>query len=289
MQSEDSATLLGPFPLGDWSPDTRRICFRRADGQYRSSSEQIDTASPLATRLRESSRIVRLACGHVELEARGSYANAGAPVTYGLSMSCTQTAPLGQLSCSAAGSFRQSGIDWYRDTWRASFTAQPGPHLERCFGGIGNGCDGASNWAGNFVVGPARRNADGTFSLGVSVGSILHDNCCLAEPNGYRCGGDDGSNSCRAEWDKAVGNAVNRRSWQARFGPYRCVNTEDDLSIAAGRPAGLGGQVVTRKETAASRALSAPAGTAMDDTDAAFCASGRLARTGFGVTWSVCE
>ncbi len=49
---------------------------------------------------------------------------------------------------------------------------------ERCFGGIGGGCSDQVNGALKLAFPWAKINANCTVTAAVSVGSILHDNCC---------------------------------------------------------------------------------------------------------------
>src|SRR5205823_4936814 len=99
-----------------------------------------------------------------------------------------------------------------------------------------------------FGVGaPVTRNGNGTVTAYVSVGSIMHDNCCYANgPDAIWCqphenpasarGVSDNTREglCRAEWDKAVDNLRNGRQWRTYFGPYAAEGAED-LTPAATR------------------------------------------------------
>lgn len=120
---------------------------------------------------------------------------------------------------------------------------------ERCFGGVGNRCEG--------VLGaPMTKDKDNCKVHGyMSVGSILHDRCCIEHRNGVMCGGDgtekctdsDGNeiNCCQEEWDEAFANtgcstAMNSpRQWEYTWGPYRwCENPSDDTNAPLYAPSG---------------------------------------------------
>jgi hypothetical protein len=169
-----------------------------------------------------------------------------------------------------------------------------GGRQEYCFGGVGPMCAGAPN-AG------VTRNADGTVTMKASVGSILHDNCCLRFPSGKWCGGPGVNGSgkaeewnhdgnCVREWDKAWWNTMpsDNRQWTVTFNP----NEAADLNWAQGRRAVLKtGTSYDPPETVASRRLAAPPGTPLDVGDQAFCASGRatsVRRLITGQAWINC-
>lgn len=163
----------------------------------------------------------------------------------------------------------------------AAGTRQRGDAVDRCFGGVGPNCDGAPG-AGRTVI-----NAN-TYVLRVAIGSILHDNCCVADRKGKWCSGPASglfhSGGCVKEWDKAVSNVLNGRHWSSVFNP----NTVPDLTWQARRPR----SPYPSNETAATRGLSAPRGTALDTGDQAFCASGRARAMSnwFGANkWIQCE
>jgi hypothetical protein len=163
---------------------------------------------------------------------------------------------------------------------------------EYCFAGVGPQCAGAPG-------APVRLRSTGTYAMMVSVGSILHDNCCLRNPAGKWCGGTgvDGVNKaeegnhngqCVKEWDKAWWNTIDRRQWEV------AVNTTvpGNLTPAPGRLASRkDGTMETIEEVVQSRLYSAPAGTSLDRGDEAFCASGRAsAPQQFGASiWIVCQ
>ncbi|OQW92315.1 MAG: hypothetical protein BWK78_02075 [Thiotrichaceae bacterium IS1] len=137
--------------------------------------------------------------------------------------------------------------------------------MEQCFGGVGNGCNGAPT--------DAPVDKDGRITLWVSVGSIWHDTCCFFHPLGYACKGlgtktADEGNFCRTEWDKAFPN-LGGRGWTHIFGPY--ADRGDNLTGESNR----GGRV----ELPVTLNLSGPDETELDDTDAAYCQSGSFAST----------
>ena len=107
------------------------------------------------------------------------------------------------------------------------FSSTPG-ETERCYGGIGVGCDGV------FALAPFIKNETTCEVTGwMSVGSILHDRCCIESNNtGYGCAnGGFFTSRCRKEWDEAVNNTLGcperLRQWQYPFGPYPAGNAGD--------------------------------------------------------------
>lgn len=78
-------------------------------------------------------------------------------------------------------------------------------------------------------------NRGGTVTLDVSVGSILHDLCCIKHPNGAFCtssnypiretinlvGRADNSCACIMEWRKAAWNTIRGRKWKHTFSKAR--------------------------------------------------------------------
>jgi hypothetical protein len=120
----------------------------------------------------------------------------------------------------------------------------------------------------------ATPEADGRTTLTVSVGGIWHDTCCVLHPLGYACQKHgtktaDEANFCKPEWDKAFNTG--KRGWKHSFGPYP-EGVGDDLTGIYSNPRGYGEKPATLK-------LSAPDGTELDDTDAAYCQSGSFAST----------
>jgi hypothetical protein len=167
--------------------------------------------------------------------------------------------------------------------------AQYQGRTEYCFGAVGPMCAGAPG-AGVTELG------NGRVKMKASVGSILHDNCCLANPDGKWCGkhkefGHNGT--CDKEWNKAVWNTIDGRQWDVEFNK----NTKANLKVVSNPRKAVfnsnyqGGGIPRNFETEESRRLSAPRGTALDVGDQEFCASGRASspKSSFGKTWIVCE
>lgn len=181
---------------------------------------------------------------------------------------------------------------------------------ERCFGAVGSGCDGVN------ILGlgaPVVHNPNGSITAHVSVGSIMHDNCCYANgPSARWCLPGETANAgrvaydespaghaghCSAEWDKAVYNMRDGRQWTWTFGPYgpdggdniTPVRSRAGQLVYNGRWIQYGGS-----ESPATLQLKAPSGTSLDVSDEAFCASGRFRRPlpwappGIG-QWGVCQ
>jgi hypothetical protein len=95
----------------------------------------------------------------------------------------------------------------------ASFSTYAG---EYCFGAVGQGC-------GMFSGGPLGSVATCIPNLPgarkdtmcqVSGGSMAHDPCCAAHPNGEWCGGSPSTSQCSAEWDRAVNRFVWGYNWK---------------------------------------------------------------------------
>lgn len=66
----------------------------------------------------------------------------------------------------------------------------------------------------------------------MAVGSILHDRCCAAHPEGYWCGGDTTLTAtiCAEEYALAEEDVSCGRIWSYRFGPYPVGNLGDDIN-----------------------------------------------------------
>lgn len=118
--------------------------------------------------------------------------------------------------------------------WSAKPVADMLMPPQSCVGAVGPQC----GWVGADGVG------------WVSVGSILHDNCCIQNwPNGFHCNnkGPD-QKVCADEWAKAERDFFRWRQWRAQF-----IRQPDGTRVAS--------------------RLLAPDGTRLDRTDAAFCES----------------
>jgi hypothetical protein len=158
-----------------------------------------------------------------------------------------------------------------------------------------------------------------------SIGSIVHDMACLnVGSKGHWCNGPtSGWNDIlglpRAwtpaahEWGKAFWNTRNKRVWVDWYGPYpdpRKYSSlfkqySDDLRQVARRsnvrlPALFipgGGAIFMPPltadyiygETPSTRRLRAPTATAMDTSDAAFCASGRFSNSPLPGGYGICQ
>ncbi len=195
-------------------------------------------------------------------------------------------------------------------------TAVPPWSSQQCFGGLGPKCDGgipdlindkvAPMWFGAFYMPDNSQLA--YVDIGVAVGSVLHDNACLKDKGGLNCNGMGAGDFIKIgglwgaamEWNKASWNVIDQRTWRQTFGPYptdpgiRERDWYDDLRPATPRPAMMAPTISmltwpglsvkpTDGETRQTRALLAPAGTSLDDTDVAFCKSGAFGSTGWFV------
>lgn len=168
------------------------------------------------------------------------------------------------------------------------FTGYTEKGIQKCFGAVGPHCEGAPGT-------PTYLNKDTCkVEAYVSVGSILHDNCCLDNPKGKYCDGvaagvgDDLSGNdkkvCSREWRKAVYNSRDGRTWKAVFGPYKKGGKGDDLARKRARAAtttdhfGGSKKPYKGKETVTTRRLAGAKGTKIDYTDSRkFCKSGKFA------------
>jgi len=129
------------------------------------------------------------------------------------------------------------GIDMIRSAFQINgpapcdFSTQP--NIERCFGGVGKQCEGAPS--ASFL----KDENTCCFSGWMSVGSILHDQCCVLSGNtGVQCAKDNGGLACGALFTEAVCDALAGRQWPHVFGPYPAGNNGDDVNQPFGVPAG---------------------------------------------------
>ncbi|RXR08291.1 hypothetical protein [Pseudoxanthomonas composti] len=90
---------------------------------------------------------------------------------------------------------------------------------ERCFGAVGQAC-GA--WTNNSAM-PSMAFCVHTNGIGthqgvclINGGSMAHDPCCAASPNGEMCGGNgsSGRNACKVEWNRAVSRTLWGYNWK---------------------------------------------------------------------------
>jgi hypothetical protein len=162
---------------------------------------------------------------------------------------------------------------------------------ERCFGAVGSKCAGAPR---------ADVLQEGDYYIAwVSVGSIVHDNCCLRNPQkGIWCQDSppipwlhDGAGPCSAEWRKAFNNTLAGLQWQHKFGPYP-KNDEgfsDPLDHRKGRFTKLPNSDhaftidYLKGETESTMKLSAKPGTKLDGVDVEFCEFKRFRSNEYGI------
>ncbi|CAE7254532.1 rnf44 [Symbiodinium sp. CCMP2456] len=110
--------------------------------------------------------------------------------------------------------------------------------FDNCVGGTGVDCSGVPYDLDFGVVGTLSINlvapidhGDGTVTLKTSVGSILHDLCCMEHQSGAFChssnypigatinalGNTNNDCACLMEWRKAAWNVLRGRYWLAKF------------------------------------------------------------------------
>ncbi|HKP15067.1 MAG TPA: hypothetical protein VJT85_03355 [Gemmatimonadaceae bacterium] len=198
------------------------------------------------------------------------------------------------------------------------------PQSQQCFGGLGPKCAGgipevvngkvAPTWSGPFRM--PDNTSMGYITIGVAVGSILHDNACLSDMSGLNCNGLGAGDLIKVggfpavmEWNKAAWNVMDQRTWRETFGPYpsdqaqREAEWYDDIRPVQSRSAKMAPvismlafpgltETYRGRETRRSRALKAPANTSIDDTDVQFCGSGAFASQGafpLKASWGICR
>jgi len=144
--------------------------------------------------------------------------------------------------------------------------------IERCFGGIGSQCGGIiqSQILGIGVVPFTKHEDTCTIDGRVSVGSILHDRCCLATNNaGWSCPAlNEGDNTqCNEVWQEAWDDTQcslllgGDRQWKYSFGPY---------------PLGNKGDVIFTTDDSIPNKIKAPPGTRINPTyQKNYCQSGK--------------
>jgi hypothetical protein len=168
-------------------------------------------------------------------------------------------------------------------------------NVQRCFGAVGDKCKSQQDG----TLGNRRFDYECRINLAVSVGSIMHDNCCLSNPYGIWCNGwpqaltleianiGEGV-ACGREWRKAVYDWLQDRFWYETFGPYRGYDGDSGLNdyvqARTGYTYGFFGvhdspQKWPGPERRATVRLRAPSGTKLEFQDAAFCASGEFSST----------
>ncbi|EIT71798.1 MULTISPECIES: hypothetical protein [Hydrocarboniphaga] len=131
---------------------------------------------------------------------------------------------------------------------------------ERCFGAVGQQCGGfhQGQFAGVAMCLPASNGADRA-NCKVSGGSMTHDPCCAANPNGVMCGTSPENNRCSAEWTRAVNRAVWSYQWTR--------NVNDEVENTTGTVRGPD--------------YCARDGAGVHRNDRNFCCSGNSHRAGF--------
>jgi hypothetical protein len=205
----------------------------------------------------------------------------------------------------------------------AKFGLKSAANPEQCFGGVGDKCEGGiplaysevqPRWLKYFTLPDGTQM--GIMEVGVAVGSILHDNACLANRSGLNCNGigpgdlvKTGSYPAGMEWNKAAWNVLDTRNWRERFGPYpinkdaRRGSWYDDLRPMPSREAWMAPVLsmftlpsqterYTGGETKASRRLKAAAWRTLDGKDQQFCASGTFRQRGetpLKAPWGICQ
>jgi hypothetical protein len=110
-------------------------------------------------------------------------------------------------------------VNEVKPPWASTCDCLPQPLIEKCFGGIGSQCEGVK--IPKLVNLPFHQDKKTCTVKGyMSVGSILHDQCCIRTNNmGYMCAiGTTGE--CYAEWQQAVSDVKCDRYWDKEFGPY---------------------------------------------------------------------
>jgi hypothetical protein len=129
---------------------------------------------------------------------------------------------------------------------------------EFCFGAAGQQCGQFRNGRLQGVAFCSPPVSD-IAVCAVHGGSLTHDPCCVANPNGVACGRQPENGRCRVEWDRAV----HRWFWGYQW--YRTVNTaiENDTGVVV-RP-----QYCARS------------GAGVHREDRSHCCSGRSREAGF--------
>jgi hypothetical protein len=117
--------------------------------------------------------------------------------------------------------------------------------FDNCLGGYGVDCEGIEvNLLGllSFNLMPPKDNGNGTVTLMTSVGSILHDICCISNPKGSFCdtsnyplldlfnffGHADNNCACLVEFRKGVSNLLSGHVWSET---YQKADFTSDLGL----------------------------------------------------------
>eukprot|EP00566_Odontella_aurita_P017456 CAMPEP_0113530682 /NCGR_PEP_ID=MMETSP0015_2-20120614/3077_1 /TAXON_ID=2838 /ORGANISM="Odontella" /LENGTH=272 /DNA_ID=CAMNT_0000429435 /DNA_START=93 /DNA_END=911 /DNA_ORIENTATION=+ /assembly_acc=CAM_ASM_000160 len=165
--------------------------------------------------------------------------------------------------------------------------------FDNCVGAIGVDCDGVPydlsfEPVGTLSVNLVKpvSNGDTTVVLKTSVGSILHDLCCIENPRGAFCtgtnypidetlnlfGNADNSCACIMEWRKAAWNVLRGRYWLESYGKaaFSSDLTASGIYRESWLPTGSGTNYLDYKsnwglqENQATALLCAPSGTQLD-------------------------
>ncbi|CAE7264810.1 E3 ubiquitin-protein ligase [Symbiodinium microadriaticum] len=166
--------------------------------------------------------------------------------------------------------------------------------FDNCVGGTGVDCSGVPYDLDFGVIGTLSvnlvapiDNGDGTVTLKTSVGSILHDLCCMEHQSGAFChgsnypigatinalGNTNNDCACLMEWRKAAWNVLRGRYWLAKF--TKAAQSQDmtpvpSLQRKSYLPKGSGTNYESYKSTwglterKATSVLCAPEGTRLD-------------------------
>jgi hypothetical protein len=175
-----------------------------------------------------------------------------------------------------------------------AYTAHDANSFDNCVGGIGVDCEGVPYDLDFGIMGTLDVNLVKPIDIGenhvtikTSVGSILHDLCCIQHPNGAFCTGSnypidetinllgnaDNDCACIMEWRKAAWNVLRGRYWLHTF--EKGAGTSDTtpqstLQRQSYLPTGSGTNYLDYKSTwgltgnIATSALCAPEGTELD-------------------------
>lgn len=175
-----------------------------------------------------------------------------------------------------------------------AYTEHDSFSFDNCVGAIGVDCDGVPydldfGPVGTITVNLAApvHSSGGVSVIKTSVGSILHDLCCIKNTQGAFCtgtnypidetinlwGNADNSCACIMEWRKAAWNLLRGRYWEASFNEAAFssdLNAVPGLIRESWLPTGSGTNYISYKsnwgleENGATAQLCAPSGTKLD-------------------------
>ncbi|MDP3298129.1 MAG: LamG-like jellyroll fold domain-containing protein, partial [Thermodesulfovibrionia bacterium] len=124
---------------------------------------------------------------------------------------------------------------------KCDFSTSPDINIQRCFGGVGNQCEGDAP----FDLAPFDPDWNTCEVAGwMSVGSILHDRCCIdTNNNGFGCNNNWLPGQCYDEFMMAFCETASGRYWPHTFGPYPAGkggdNTDVDTNTDLRAPSGV--------------------------------------------------